>query len=157
MSNSCKPMDCSPPGTSVHGVSQEYWSGLPFPSPGDLPDPGIKPLSPALQMDFFTDWATRGALQKKEYGETMSKMITAKLGWPKKKVHLSFSLPAYGKILNELFGQPNTMSRTKLCCMYSVLLKNLHFNFLSNQTTCLNMATLSNRLIADKMLYLWKD
>jgi len=28
---------------------QEYWSGLPFPSPGDLPDSGIKPMSPALQ------------------------------------------------------------------------------------------------------------
>ena len=30
---------------------QEHWSGLPFPSPGDLPDPGIKPRSPALQAD----------------------------------------------------------------------------------------------------------
>ena len=30
---------------------QEYWSGLPFPSPGDLPDPGIEPWSPALQAD----------------------------------------------------------------------------------------------------------
>ena len=30
---------------------QEYWSGLPFPSPGDLPKPGIKPRSPALQTD----------------------------------------------------------------------------------------------------------
>ena len=30
---------------------QEYWSGLPFPSPGDLPDPGIKPRSPPLQAD----------------------------------------------------------------------------------------------------------
>ena len=30
---------------------QEYWSGLPFPSPGDLPNPGIKPRSPALQTD----------------------------------------------------------------------------------------------------------
>ena len=29
--------------------TQEYWSGLPFPFPGDLPDPGIKPRSPALQ------------------------------------------------------------------------------------------------------------
>ena len=28
---------------------QEHWSGLPFPSPGDLPDPGIEPRSPALQ------------------------------------------------------------------------------------------------------------
>ena len=30
---------------------QEYWSGLPFPPPGDLPDPGIKPWSPALQAE----------------------------------------------------------------------------------------------------------
>ena len=33
---------------------QEYWSGLPFPSPGDLPDPGIEPKSPALQADALT-------------------------------------------------------------------------------------------------------
>ena len=30
-----------------------YWRGLPFPSPGDLPDPEIKPVSPALQADFL--------------------------------------------------------------------------------------------------------
>jgi len=30
---------------------QEYWSGLPFPSPGDLPDPGIEPRSPAVRAD----------------------------------------------------------------------------------------------------------
>ena len=52
MSNSGNPMDCSPPGSSVHGILQaEYWSGLPFPSPGDLPDPGMEPGSPALQTD----------------------------------------------------------------------------------------------------------
>ena len=33
---------------------QEYWSGLPFPSPGDLPDPWIEPRSPALQADALT-------------------------------------------------------------------------------------------------------
>ena len=33
---------------------QEYWSGLPFPSPGDLPNPGIEPGSPALQADALT-------------------------------------------------------------------------------------------------------
>ena len=33
---------------------QEYWSGLPFPSPGNLPDPGIEPRSPALQADTLT-------------------------------------------------------------------------------------------------------
>ena len=47
----CNPMDCSPPRLLCPwGFSrQEYWRGLPFPSPGDLPDPGIKPGSPALQ------------------------------------------------------------------------------------------------------------
>ena len=33
---------------------QEYWSGLPFPSPGDLPDPGVEPRSPALQADSLS-------------------------------------------------------------------------------------------------------
>ena len=33
---------------------QEYWSGLPFPSPGELPNPGIEPGSPALQADALT-------------------------------------------------------------------------------------------------------
>ena len=36
---------------SMEFSRQEYWTGLPFPSPGDLPDPGIKPRSPALQAD----------------------------------------------------------------------------------------------------------
>ena len=50
----CESMDCSPSDSSVLGNSpskKEYWSGLPFPSPGDLPDPGIEPGSPALQAD----------------------------------------------------------------------------------------------------------
>ena len=35
---------------------QDYWSGLPFPSPGDLPNPGVKPTSPALAGKlFYTD------------------------------------------------------------------------------------------------------
>ena len=33
---------------------QEYWSRLPFPSPGDLPDPGMEPKSPELAVGFFT-------------------------------------------------------------------------------------------------------
>ena len=36
---------------SMEFSRQEYWSGLPFPSPGDLPNPGIEPGSPALQAD----------------------------------------------------------------------------------------------------------
>ena len=39
---------------SMEFPRQEHWSGLPFPSPGDLPDPGTEPVSPALVGRFFT-------------------------------------------------------------------------------------------------------
>ena len=54
-SNSLQPLDCTLPGSSVMGFSrQEYWSGLPFPTPGDLPDPGIEPVS-LLSPDWQAD------------------------------------------------------------------------------------------------------
>ena len=45
----CDPMDCSAPGFSVHGILARILE--PFPSPGDLSDPGIKLASPTLQAD----------------------------------------------------------------------------------------------------------
>ena len=52
------PWTKSPPGSSLHGISQEeYWRGLLFPPPGDLPHPGVEPGSPpslALVGGFFT-------------------------------------------------------------------------------------------------------
>ena len=58
------PMNSSPPGSSVHGIlRQEHWSGLSCPPPGDLPDPGIKPLTltyPALVVGFFIPVAPSG-------------------------------------------------------------------------------------------------
>jgi len=51
----CNPIDCSLPASSIHVVLQaRNWSGLPFPSPGDLPDPGIKSMSPACQVHSLT-------------------------------------------------------------------------------------------------------
>ena len=59
---------CATPWTVTHKpplsmgfYRQEYWSGLPFPSPGDLFDPGIKPRSPAWHR-FFTNGATKQRL-----------------------------------------------------------------------------------------------
>ena len=74
------PMNCSPPGSSLHGIfqarvlewgaiafSEEYWSGLLFPSPGALPThPGIKPavrVPPALARGSFTTSTTWEALE----------------------------------------------------------------------------------------------
>ena len=58
----CDHMDYSPQAPLSKGFSrQEYWSGLPCPPPGDLPDPGIEPaslMSPALAGGFFTTSST---------------------------------------------------------------------------------------------------
>jgi len=54
------PMNCSPPGSSLHGILQaKYWSGLPFPSPEDLPNPGIESRSPSFQVDSLPSEPTR--------------------------------------------------------------------------------------------------
>jgi len=45
---------------SMECSRQEYWSGLPFPSPGDLPDPGIEPGSPALLANTLPSEPPRG-------------------------------------------------------------------------------------------------
>ena len=66
MTTLCSPMDHSLPGSPVHGILQSrILRGLPCPSPGDLPDPGIGPVSltsPAVASGFFTaitTWLTR--------------------------------------------------------------------------------------------------
>ena len=48
LTSDCDALDCNPPGCSLHRIfldNPEYWSRLPFPHLGDLPDPGIEPLS----------------------------------------------------------------------------------------------------------------
>jgi len=59
----CDTIECRPPDSSVHEFSsQEYWSGLPFISPEDLPYPGIEPMSPVsptLAGRYFTTEAPR--------------------------------------------------------------------------------------------------
>ena len=60
-------MDCSPPGSSVHGFPrQEYWSVLPLPAPGDLPDPWIEATAPALRAHSLPS----SALQAEPPGKT---------------------------------------------------------------------------------------
>ena len=55
MSESATPWSIAHQASLSMGFSrQEYWNGWPFPFPGDLPDPGIEPMSPALAGGFFT-------------------------------------------------------------------------------------------------------
>ena len=59
----CNPMDCSIQASPSMGFSrQEYWSGLPFPSPGDLPDSGIEPRSPAYYRQLLYQLSYQGTL-----------------------------------------------------------------------------------------------
>ena len=55
---------------SMGFLRQEYWSGLPFPSPGDLPKPGIKPRSPQLQADSLPSEPQGKPLTSKAYSKS---------------------------------------------------------------------------------------
>ena len=72
----CDPMDCSLQAPLSMGFSrQEHWSGLPCPPPGDLPDPGIRPvslMSPALTGRFFTtstSWEALSLIKQPQHPE----------------------------------------------------------------------------------------
>ena len=61
---------------------QEYWSGLPFPSPGDLPDPGIEPGSPALQADALTSEPPgRPDFHEMYFNKLLNVEITSSIGY----------------------------------------------------------------------------
>ena len=81
-------------GSSVAPLSvgfsrQEYWSGLPCPSPGDLPNPGVKPGFPALAGRFFTasgsltwNYLEKSKIRWKEMTDNPILKITVKKGFP---------------------------------------------------------------------------
>ena len=90
---------------------QEYWSGLPFPSPGDLSNPGIKPGSPALQADALTSEPPG----KPKTGLSLSPNLTPGLtssSYPSRPAHLSqwhfhfFSTQARFLTFSYLFQTP---------------------------------------------------
>ena len=91
MFDSWEPMDCSPLGSSVHGIfRQEYWSDgngvKPFPSSGDLPDPGAEPTS-ALQAVSYTvgEFFTAELLGKLgSYGSSTFKFFKKTPQWVRK-------------------------------------------------------------------------
>ena len=92
----CHPMECRPPESSVHGILQaRVLEWLPFPSPGDLPNPGIEAGSPAFQADaltsvppgkpIFSSWFSPNAyflvVQMVKHLSTMRETQVQSLGW----------------------------------------------------------------------------
>ena len=107
------------PSSSVMGFSrQEDWSGLPFPSPGDLPDPGIKPGSSALKVDSLPPelW---GKPVVPEGAPGLEPGIRNRFGWDFSNKKFSFSLFLYPSIhpshmLSELSHLQNKLELTYL-------------------------------------------
>ena len=88
------PKDCSPPGSSAQEISQEeYWSGLPFPSPGDLSDPGTKPMSAAspARADRFSTTSPPGKSPKHIVEAKLISNKWVKVTYPSFKIQLKWS------------------------------------------------------------------
>ena len=77
---------------------QEHWSGLPFPSPGDLTNPGIEPTSPALAGEFFT---TEPPGKAPEFCVT-SQMSPMSPGWFNSRSHMIHTYRGYSCIVSHL-------------------------------------------------------
>ena len=74
---------------------QEYWSGLPFPSPGDLPDPGIKFMSPVLTGRSFTTEPPVKALRQSTKTECKVYTTDKMKGWQRKMLtYIYFKYPS---------------------------------------------------------------
>ena len=84
---------------------QEYWSGLPFPSPGDLPDPGIKPRSPALQADALTS-APPGKPQGKPKNTRVGTLIPSPGDLPNPGIELRSPALQVDSFPTTLSGKP---------------------------------------------------
>ena len=122
-------MDCSPPGSSVHGIFQwEYWNGLPFSSPGDFLDPGIgiEPMSPALTGGFFATWATWEAHKLVIYLKYVPEIqclnkIILLMSWPKFPLFSTLEMKEFVLLLSA-FPQLFTITLEKEMATYSSIL-----------------------------------
>ena len=94
---------------SMGFIKQEYWSGLPFPSPGHLPDPGMEPGSPTLQADSFYHLSRQGSPAAVQYSASSGPTLAKREWWA--------VLPSYGKSSEE--GSYEALRKLKMCSLKS--------------------------------------
>ena len=100
----CEPIDSSPSGPPSLGFSrQEYWSRLPFPSPGDLHNAGIEPGSPALQTD---------ALPSDPLRKPILKEISPK--YSLEGLMLKLKLKYFGQLMRRTYSLEKTLMLGKI-------------------------------------------
>ena len=117
-------VDCQAP-LSMGFYRQEYWSVLPFPSPGDLPNPGIKPASPALTGRFFTTEPPGKPFRRSASGQ--NSYSKSKCFWETKSVNYSNRVPGARFSWNSfnacippdeafsVYSQPTTLVHCRKC------------------------------------------
>ena len=87
-------MDCSTPGAHQASLSmgfprQKYWSGLPFPSPGDLPDPGLEPMPFTIPALASATWeAVKVKEQHGNYLDLLFRKLIPARAFPKSSFHV---------------------------------------------------------------------
>ena len=122
----CDPMPCSPPGTSVHRDSpgQSTGVGCHIPPPGNLPNAGIEPRSPALQEDFFYCLSHRespGNLLKPDSSESMMTLSHFCASYEKRHRLPLLSIIIQGQVYSkqpwniQCFSQRKSQVHSQLC------------------------------------------
>ena len=122
-------MDCSLPGSSVYGISQARILGE-FPSPRDLPNPGIEPMSPALAGRFFTTEPPgkpphQGLVPCKPYQSGSCLQLQAQLHLEDPKALENWTVmrcgaPAQGPGLREVLTEQPHPSLTPSLCLWDL-------------------------------------
>ena len=134
----CNSVDCSPPGSSVHRFfRREYWNGLPFPPPGDLPDPRIEPTSPASP-------ALAGSLPLSYLGSLLDSLLLLLLMLSHfSRVRLCATSErqiqqeqVYCKANNTRFSYSINLCLLRICRRYSIVLNPVQ-NLMGNATRSL--------------------
>ena len=98
MSKSYDPMDISLPGSSAHGFSQaRVLEEVEFPSPGDLPNPGVEPSSPALQADSLQNEPPGKPKMRLDY-VTLLKSLSLSTFYDSKSCHASNRLAPFTSV-----------------------------------------------------------
>ena len=121
------PMDCSPPAPLSMGLSrQEYWSGLPFPFPGDPPSPGIDPKFPALAGGFFTTSITYMSVLWNNSAVCFMNISICRLHFAKQKKQKDFiETKTCVKVLSISFDLLwSILTMNALCLLHKCLLLN---------------------------------
>ena len=98
---------------SMGFFGQEYWSGLPCPPPGDLPNPGIELMSPALVGGFFTHWTTWEAQH-----QATPQLTLCWAGVPGRRLHL---LPAFQRSMSEKRGFPLQTQKAAIMWIHMIV------------------------------------